>query len=178
MYNVSLRYVFNNRIQQEVENDEQLVAFEDETNYLSLDASIAKYTRLSDSWTLETSGYGRIATGNTILDSYRVGGPRQTKAYTYGFSGINDAGLLVGNHIYGKAAIRWQFMPSLYLSPNVQYLIGERYNLDSIENIQTYGVGLDLGYNSPIGPVSLSLGYADSFDRLEVNFGLGYRHIL
>ena len=177
-YNIDVRYVFNNKIQVEETIPETDFLFLNETNYFSIDASYNKITKLSDIFYLQTSLHGRISNGNTLLDHYRIGGPRQEKSYTFGFAGINEGGIIAGNHISGFLGLRWEMTSSIYVTPNVQYIYGDRFDPDDINIIDAFGFGIDLDYNSPIGPINLILGYSNYTSRLDLNFGLGFRHIL
>ena len=115
------------------------------------------------------------------MTSIPVPDPSQAhKHYTevLGFAGIDEGGVLAGNHISGFIGLRWEMTSSLYVTPNVQYFYGDRFEPDNRIVSQTFGFGLDLDYNSPIGPINLIIGYSAYTDRLDLNFGLGFRHIL
>jgi len=177
-YNIDVRYIFNNRIDINQTDSGTEFSFQNDSNYFSIDANYNRIKRLAHNLFLQMNLHGRISNGNTLLDHYRIGGPRQEKSFTYGFAGINEGGILAGNHISGFIGLRWEMTSSLYVTPNVQYFYGDRFEPDNRIVSQTFGFGLDLDYNSPIGPINLIIGYSGYTDRLDLNFGLGYRHIL
>ncbi len=173
---VGLKYMFNNLIREE--NDAQIASFfDDDKSYGGADLSIKHYRSLSRSVCVEWSLKGRYTTGRTFLDSYRVGGPRQEKSFVYGFAGLDDAELMMGNHISSSLALRVQLLEKFYLSPILNYIYGEHYDFRRIPTVSSAGFGLGLDYNSPIGPIRFDIGYASLKERVVLNLGLGYRHI-
>jgi len=123
---------------------------------------------------------GRLSSGGSFLDNYKVGGPLQEKQYVYGFTGIEDSELLMGDHISLKYALRFHASSSLYLSPVVQYIYGDNYlsrAYDIEDVISTFGYGIQAGLNSPIGPIVLDVGYSGLRDNIVINLGFGFRHL-
>lgn len=176
-YGISVSYILDNEISQENLEMMNMISFLEDRQYLITRARFTRYTSLSDRLCLKTSARGRVGIGRNFLDHYQIGGPSQTKHDVYGFIGVDDGALLVGDHISGELSLRYQLNTILYVSPTVQYLYGESYRLNGHSTMHVGGVGLALDYDSPIGPVSLSIGYSDQKDELDMNFGLGYRHI-
>ena len=64
------------------------------------------------------------------------------------------------------------------MAPVVQYIYGEHYNFTDIAIVNDYGVGLAFDYRSPIGPITVDFGYSSIKEKVVINLGLGYRHIL
>lgn len=151
--------------------------FQDEKSYSAVDFSFNHYKSLSRIFCLELGVHSRYATGKTFLDSYKVGGPGQAKTATYGFMGLDESELIMGNHLSGSLALRMQLMEDLYLSPTAGYIYGEQYDFVGARIVSVAGIGLAIDYNAPIGPVSFNIGYADLKDRVVMNLGLGYRHV-
>jgi len=129
----------------------------------------------------EFQARGRYSTGKSFLDNYKIGGPIQEKNYQYGFAGLDDSELIVGNHASARAALRFNLFKRLYVSPQVQYIYGEDYLSYAYETerfISELGYGVSLGLNTPIGPVVLEVGYSGFRSRAIATLGFGFRHIL
>ena len=124
---------------------------------------------------------GRYSNGRSLLDHYRIGGPIQEKMYQYGFVGLDDSELIMGNHASAKFSLRYHFKKEIYFTPTIQYVHGEdylSYAFGSERNISVLAYGVILGLNTPIGPVTFDLGYSTFNDKLVYNLGFGFRHIL
>ncbi len=124
---------------------------------------------------------GRYSNGGSFLDHYRVGGPIQERRQQFGFVGVDDSELVIGNHLAAKVSLRIHFKKEIYLTPTIQYLYGEdllSYAFDTERDISVTGYGIIVGINTPIGPVTMDIGYSDLKDRLVTNLGFGFRHIL
>jgi len=172
-----IKYMFNNLIEEIPVAGIPVNFFSDEKSYAAADFSFLHYKSLSSILCLELGIQSRYALGKSFLDSYKIGGPRQAKTATYGFMGLDDSELIVGNHISGSLALRMQLMDNLYLSPAASFIYAEQYDFVSTQVVSILGVGLAIDYNAPIGPVSFNIGYADLKDQVIMNLGLGYRHI-
>ncbi len=173
----SINYMFNNTLKIDglVDPENPLATYD--LAYLGSDVQIENYTPLAGRICLKTSLRGRYDFGDSFLDSYRVGGTDQSKYHVHGHVGVDDSELILGNHVSARLALRLQLRPSIYLSPLAQYTIGERYYLNATESVSLWATGLAVDYDSPLGPISVDLGYASLTSRVVVNFGVGYRHI-
>lgn len=172
----SANYMFNNQLKVEG-GEEEGPALSNDLAYAGFDFSFQNYTPLAERICLKYSLYGSYDFGKSFLDSYRVGGTDQSKSKVYGHIGIDDSELLLGNHVSMRLAFRLQLRPSLYLSPTIQYTNGIRYKLASSSVVSVLGTGLGFDYDSPLGPVSVNVGYSSLESRVVVNFGIGYRHL-
>jgi len=175
--NLESRYTFNNLISQNSTDGPMQAFFEDDKSYLGFDLTLLRYTLLSKQICLQTALRSRYALGQSFLDSYRIGGPHQSKAYVYGFVGLEDSEIVVGNHISGELGLRFQLKANLFLTPIIQYIYGNQYSFGQIDLISDYGAGVAFDYRSPIGPISIDFGYSSYRERVIINLGLGYRHI-
>jgi len=176
--NLETKYTYNNLIKQSIGDRPSPVFFVDSKSYFGADFAIQRYTSLTKKVCFRTAAIARYMTGNSFLDSYRVGGPHQSKTLSYGFVGLENSEIVVSNHVSAECALRLQLRDKLYLTPLVQYIYGDLYDFISVQRISAIGAGMALDYNSPIGPISVDLGYSTYKDRVVMNLGLGYRHIL
>ena len=154
--------------------------FEEAYQYPYADFDFRYYFHSSTLLCSEFYVKARLSSGGSFLDHYKVGGPLQEKNYVYGFTGLDESELLLGNHISAKYAMRIHMSSSFYLSPVVQFAFGEdylsyAYNRD--HTISTFGYGVQAGLNSPIGPIVLDIGYSDFNSKPLINLGFGFRHI-
>lgn len=173
----SANYMFNNQIKSKPRAIEVGIP-EGDISYPGLDFSGVNYFSLSSRVTLKTSLRGRYDFGYSFLDSYRIGGADQAKSHLFGHIGVDDSELLMGNHVSLRSALRLKLRPSIYMSPVVQFTYGDQYLLASTRNVSVLGYGLAFDYDSPLGPVSVDIGYSNLESRVIVNLGIGYRHIL
>ena len=177
---LNLAYNFNNLVSS-VQNDSiNLLAFQNDKSYGTVASSYNQYFSLNRQFVFHLGLKAVYMTGQNLLDSYKVGGPVQDKGQAYGFIGLDDSQLLLGSHVSARLELRMRLIRNLYLSPVIEVLHGDDYTSEDFgvaPNLTVLGGGLDLGYNSPIGPVHFSIGYSDLADRVILNLGIGYRHI-
>lgn len=180
-FNFSLSHIFSNEFNVAERNDSLVfLNTEGEESYQKIDFDLSYYRTINHRLTGEFQLASRLNFGTAFLDNYRVGGPIQTKNMTYGFMGLNDSELLIGSHLSGRIGLRFQLKGELYMTPAIQYIYGENalaatYGTENLHSI--VAGGLSLGYNSPIGPVSVDFGFSDHREEVVINLGLGYRHI-
>ncbi len=168
-----------------VENENQdvlneFIAFPEKNSYVRADFAMEYYYSLSTKTSIELSSNGRLSSGESFLDHYKVGGPFQVKNYNYGFIGLEESEYIIGDHVSIKAALRFLVRDFLYITPTVQFLYGEdylHYIYDRKLNTTLLGYGIQFGVDSPIGPISLDIGYTNKTDEFNLNLGIGFRHI-
>ena len=181
-YKLGLNYSFNNRrdrVNRSTATD--FLTFREDENYFSVDFHFQHYAKTFSKFCSEFEVRGRWNSGKSFLDHYRIGGPIQTKDNVYGFLGIDDAELIMANHISLRYGLRLHISSISYITPSIQYLYGQDYlsfAYNTEENIDLLSYGVVLGIRSPIGPLTLDIGYAGRRDRAIINFGIGYRHVL
>jgi len=180
-FGLSGHWVFGNELKiRERDGEMPFLLAPDERSYQKVDLSFEKYFSLSEKFVVEFGVKGRYDFGSNLLDNYRVGGPSQGKALTYGFMGLNDSEVLFGSHINIRSALRLKLNKSFNLSPVFQWAYGKdalSLTYDRADKISLVGGGIQLGYDAPIGPVNFEMGYCNLRDEVVLNLGLGYRHI-
>jgi len=179
--NVMTSYIFDNRLQRENQTEgTDFITIPEDRAYINVDLAYSEFKNFGHI-VAEFYVRGRLSTGTSLLDSYKVGGPIQEKDRVYGFIGIQDSELIMGDHISGKAALRYNFREKLYIIPQIQYLYGSNYlsyAFPEERTISVLGYGLGFGINSPIGPIYIDIGFTGEKDRLVANLGFGFRHLL
>jgi len=177
----NLGLVLSNDVKREEQTDPStFLAFDEAFQYPYLDVDFGYFHHSTTLLCSEIYVKARLSDGGSFLDNYKVGGPLQEKNYVYGFTGIDDSELLMGDHISLKYALRLHASSSLYFSPVIQYIYGDNYlsrayDIDDV--ISTIGYGVQAGLNSPIGPIVLDVGYSGLRDNIVINLGFGFRHI-
>ncbi len=175
-------YVFSNnidRINQGIGTT--FLDFPDDKNYVKAEFSYQNFYSISGV-VAEFESKGRISSGQTFLDNFNIGGPIQSKSYQYGFTGLDDFELIMGDHISGRFGLRFSLNDKFFITPQINYLYGENFlsyaynNTD--KNLNEVGMGISLSINSPIGPVVLDIGINTDREEPIANIGFGYRHIL
>jgi NTE family protein len=180
-FNGSLGYVYDNRLFRlnQLEDTDFLTIPED-IGYYNVDVALSHY-RTYKNITGEFHLKARFSNGESLFDSYRIGGPSQEKERVYGFIGLSDSELIAGNHISGKLGARFNFNDKVFVTPQVHYLYGTNYlsyAFDAERTISLLGFGVGFGLDTPIGPVTLDVGKTNLTDRIVANIGFGFRHIL
>ena len=174
-------YIFDNRLERENQTEStDFISIPEDRAYVNVDLAYSEYKSIGQICG-EFYVKGRLSTGQSLLDSYLVGGPIQEKSRVYGFVGLNDSELIMGDHISTKVALRYNFREKIYIIPQVQYMYGNNYlsyAFSEERTISIFGYGLGFGINSPIGPIYIDLGLTDAKDRLVSSLGFGYRHLL
>jgi len=182
LLNIRLSGFFNNRLKRTNQSEEaNFLPFEEDKHFVSSDVNFAYYIKSSNLLCHEFLIKSRISTGESFTRNYKIGGPLQEKDNVYGFLGLDDSELIAGDHLSFRYGLRFQIKSALYIIPAIQYFNGDNYlsyafNEDVKISFLSYGI--IFGFNTPIGPLVLDIGYADKTDRMVVNFGIGYRHIL
>ena len=175
-------HIFNNKLVRENQSETTtFLNFQEDKNYAYAQVAFKAFLHSSTLICSEFYVNARYANGKSFLDSYRIGGPIQSKGRTFGFVGVDDSELLVDNHIALKYGLRLHASEVIYITPVVQYIYGRNllsYAFDEVDyEVSLLSFGVVLGINSPIGPLTFDLGYSGLRDRLVVNLGIGFRHI-
>ena len=175
-------HIFNNKLVRENQSETTtFLNFQEDKNYAYAQVAFKAFLHSSTLICSEFYVNARSANGKSFLDSYRIGGPIQSKGRTFGFVGVDDSELLVDNHIALKYGLRLHASEVIYITPVVQYIYGRNlmsYAFDEVDyEVSLLSFGVVLGINSPIGPLTFDLGYSGLTDRLVVNLGIGFRHI-
>lgn len=180
---VNLRpvYVFSNNTRRSVNTEgSDFLEIPESDKYFQLHLNLESYYSLNSSLCLEGGIRGRVSNALPFLDNYKVGGPIQSKDFLFGFIGLEESEFLIGDFISARLGTRFQYKQLFYFTPLVQYLYGEdllHYAFDRNKNTSLLGFGVQIGMDTPIGPVSFDLGYTNLTDELNLNLGIGFRHI-
>jgi len=174
-------FVLSNDAERQNQSDlTTFLNFEEDNQYSFMDLDFSYFLHSTTLLCSEIYIKGRYGTGKSFLDHYKIGGPLQEKKFVYGFNGIDDSELILGNHISAKYALRFHISSSIYLSPVIQYIYGEDYLSYAFEReryVSTFGYGINMGLDSPIGPIVMDIGYSGMRDSPIINLGFGFRHI-
>lgn len=178
---LSFNFIFSNTVKRENQDaSNSFLDFADDDSYFQSHLSAQYYYPMGETLVLELNMRGRWSSGEAFLDQYKIGGPAQSKDYTYGFVGLEESEYLMGDHISAGLGMRFQIKNQFFITPTVQYLFGQdllhyAYNRD--KNISLTGLGIQVGMESPIGPISFDMGYTNYTNELNLNLGVGFRHI-
>lgn len=180
-YFFSSSFIFDNTVKREdVEASKDFLNINEDASYWRWDLSAEYYYSLSSNVVLELQMAGRASTGRSLLDSYKIGGPFQSKDFVSGFIGLEESEFLVGDHLSLKSALRMHYNDLISISPTLHFMRGIdylhfAYNRERVVSI--LGLGIQFGLDTPIGPISFDVGYTNQTEELNLNFGVGFRHI-
>lgn len=176
-----LSYVTKNRLIRD--NQGPLVGFlnipEDE-GYVIANVVAKNYWHTEAFLCHEIGVHARWASGMSLMDNFKVGGPIQEKENAFGFLGLDESNILVGNHFALKYGLRLHISEVVFFTPAFQFLYAENllaYAYDVKKTVSAFSGGIILGINSPIGPLTLDIGYSNFSKEVIMNLGVGYRHI-
>ena len=181
-FNAVLGYVINNKLVREDQTaGSDFLDFEEDKRYGYGQLRFKSFYHLSELFCTEFYINSRYATGQSFLDNFKIGGPMQEKNRTFGLVGVDDSELILDNFVALKYGMRIYVTDLLYVTPTIQYIYGRNllsYAFPEIDrNISMFTYGVIMGVNSPIGPLTFDMGYANLRNRLVLNLGIGYRHI-
>jgi len=180
-FSMSADYVFYNNINREVLPGNNFFNHFNESSYTSLQAKSSFYFPITNNLISETHNSIKYTSIDVLADHTRFGGPIQNKIKQIGMVGYDDSELLIGSHVFVNQVIRQEIFPRFYAGVSASYLYGRNllsyaYNID--KNISTFSAGALFAYSTPLGPISIDIGISDKSEVLELNLGLGFRHIL
>lgn len=135
--------------------------------------------------TLDSRFYGGSINGTSIpYDGYiKLGGSvNNQKRREFSFYGYNPQQRSLKNLFAGKVALQYEFIPNFFISGGLNIATFNQLNndIDYENNINTMwedyskGVGLSVGYLSPVGPIEFSISHNNDFDDTLYQFSLGY----
>ncbi len=117
---------------------------------------------------------------NAFYNQFRLGGPQESKDDSFGLSGLDESELIYASLLYIGCNTRVKLLPNLYVEPDIYFLFGEDllHNVYGSSNfIYSFGGGVSLSYDSPLGPISLNIGRNSRRNGAVANVGVGYRFI-
>ena len=142
--------------------------------------SMQKVLSLDNKITSISSGYLFNRFGSSLLDNLSVGGSEQSRVLNAPFIGLGEGELIFRRAIVLRQELRISLMKNVYLSALGNIALGERafgslvMDLENADIIA--GIGLNLGLNTPLGPIDLNLG-ANTAGLTNVVLGAGYRFV-
>ena len=137
--------------------------------------------------TLDSRLYGGSMNGTNIpYDGYiKLGGlSNSPKRREFSFYGYNPQQRFLENLFAAKIALQYEFIPNVFISSgfNIATYKNSTFNekitdenfKDTMWEDYYRGVGLSIGYLSPVGPLEFSISHNDDFDDILYQFSLGY----
>ena len=137
--------------------------------------------------TLDSKLYGGSMNGTNIpYDGYiKLGGlSNSSKRREFSFYGYNPQQRFLENLFAAKIALQYEFIPNVFISGgfNIATYKNSTFNekitdenfRDTMWEDYYRGVGLSIGYLSPVGPLEFSISHNDDFDDILYQFSLGY----
>ena len=135
-------------------------------------------SRLSEKFTLISSLYGGISVGDSIPFQYTfpLGGLTEMERYGHmPFIGYKYFETGNDNVMFARLDLQFQFLKNMYLilMGNVGYQNKEIYNVFKPEGLIS-GFGFTYGYQTPIGPIKVSVMRSGELKGLMGHVQLGY----
>ena len=162
-----------------IEAEQALKVDEDDLTF-SIYGSLQKVYDLDQRITAISSGYLYARIGSSLLDNLSVGGTDQSRVYNVPFIGLGEGELLLENAIVLRQELRINPQKFIFLSAVGNIAFGKKafgsLDMEGNNRAFTVGVGVNVGIDTPIGPIDLNFG-SNSGNDSNVNLGAGYRFI-
>ena len=154
--------------------------------YITLLGRYSKFLKITPGFQLKPEFAGAlIVTNNSAEKSFQeffVGGYQNIRFNDTNFWGLNYGEVKTSNFV--KAGLTTQFIPikKVYLRAGINYLgfskayrFQEEGFINSIFKDETYaGYGLDMTYQSILGPITIGVSSNNKDNKLRSYFSLGY----
>lgn len=152
------------------------------SDFYGLTFSFENFYPLTRKFTINSRLYGGSMNGTSIpYDGYiKLGGTvNNSKRREFSFYGYNPQQKFLKNLFAAKLGVQYEFFPNFFINSGVNIATFNTANLeeenkDSIWNDYYRGLGISVGYLSPIGPVEFAISHNDDFDDILYQFSIGY----
>jgi len=156
------------------------------SNFQQVYASIQNYLPLKRNTTLISSGFAGFTfnTDLTLSHFYGLGGMRENFERNIPFVGIKEFGhrlspFLMNNVVSCQLGVQQQLFKVLYLAPRVNVAtVGQRIDQFTLSDADPdhflWGYGVTCGYNSPAGPIEMSLIRSNQQQGYMLYINIGY----
>ena len=130
-------------------------------------------------WSFVLNGYYKSAP--SLLDGYKIGGTSVRTELSLPFIGYANSELMSDAHLYARTDVRFAIFEQVSVALIVN-AIATSNNAFTYSNNKhdisyiAYGAGVELGINSPLGPILLDIGYNSEADRVKGELSVGWRH--
>ncbi|MBO9701890.1 MAG: patatin-like phospholipase family protein [Sporocytophaga sp.] len=155
-------------------------------NFQQVYASIQNYLPLTRTATLTSAGFAGFTynTDLTLSHFYGLGGMRENFQRNIPFVGIKEFGhrlspFLMNNVVSFQLGVQQQFFKVLYLTPRVNVATaGQRIDQFTLSDADPehflWGYGITFGFNSPGGPIEMSVMKSNQQGNFMLYFNIGY----
>lgn len=147
-------------------------------DFWTVQADASMVVPLSGSTAVQPALYGRFLMGNKIPFVYTnaVGGylPMRYLRQQVPFVGLTGCEFMERNLTIFRMDIRQKLSPDIYMSGIVNYAHSETDLFDGFREEGVWGVGLQLSYDTTIGPLSICGHWNDKYNRLGAYFSIGF----
>ena len=110
-----------------------------------------------------------------FLRNYLV--PTEYEAFYYHhlpFYGLPSVWAVKRNVAIGSLGVRYNAFKKSYFTLSGNYML-ENDEFDQFKNYQgTWGLGVTYSYKTPVGPIELTLGYSNAYQKLIVSGNVGF----
>lgn len=118
-----------------------------------------------------------------ITDYYFIGGFNPLFKNVTEYWGASDKEFVSPNYFYTKLILQFELVNNFFISGIANY-IDVQYPMEILYDItldnylsgekRRFGYGISLGYNSPIGPISVSLAKDTRLNKTQANINVGF----
>ena len=129
------------------------------------------YIKVNDKWTIENSLCAEFDGLNEnelfILKNKTIGGVNPDNKKQIAFWGLPDNYLLYANKAIYKTGLRYKLADKIFLKSII--------NIAVVDEFKYYlGGGFSFIYNSPIGPLSASIGGSPDYNSITFHISMGF----
>ena len=147
-------------------------------NFWSIQSDISVAIPLSNSTVLQPMLYGRYLPGDEapLIYANAIGGslPERYLRQQVPFVGITGTEFMERNLSIFRVGLRQRLCPDIYLSGIVNYAYSTDHLTEADSGCSVWGIGLQLAYDTTIGPLTLCGDWNDRNHRFGGYFSFGF----
>lgn len=148
------------------------------SNFWSLQADASTVVPLGSTTALQPALYGRWLFGDAIPLVYAnaMGGylPGRYMRQQVPFVGLTGSEFMDRYLTIFRLDLRHRLLPDVYLTGTVNYAHSTDHLADTLNGQDVWGIGLQLSYDTTIGPLSLCGHWSDKHHRFGAYFSFGF----
>lgn len=161
----------------------EVVNFPESLNYFDAELLVGKVVPISSKVRIELLADLFYKSAPSLLDGYTIGGTSFISDRSLPFIGFRVAEINTDRHGYLRSALRIDILNSITVSVIANKIWGKnqafRYYDESREDaFSAFGVGIELGVDTPVGPVLFDLGFNSETKDVVGELSVGWRHFL
>lgn len=157
------------------------ISFPESASYFDAEFLMSQIVPISPKVRLELLVDFFYKSAPSLLDGYTIGGTSFISERSLPFIGYRLAEINTDRHGYLRSALRIDVVNSITASIIVNGIMGSNqaflyYDESRADSFSAFGVGIELGVDTPVGPVLFDLGFNSESKDVVGELSIGWRH--